>query len=172
MSYVMFGFFPKYGGWPMKVIETCQHFYEKYNRYPNFIRMNDKTMDALFDENEKAALEPYSKEHAVRDTSGKILLPIYPEDEVLEEDWSNIFDADDSEELEEDDEDCIRPLEFGVNDDCTVSFITNKFELDFLEGDNLPDDYFIVQFGDDPDGGGEDFEEETEEVPLEIKSVA
>ncbi|MCR5312518.1 MAG: hypothetical protein K6E54_02510, partial [Bacteroidaceae bacterium] len=65
MSYVMFGYFPKYGGWPMTVIETCQRFYEKYNRYPNFIRMKEKTMDALFDENEKAFNEPESEEHVV-----------------------------------------------------------------------------------------------------------
>ena len=74
MSFMMFGYFPKYGGWPMIVIETCQRFYEKYNRYPNFIRMKEKTMDALFDENEKAALDPYSEEHAVRDTNGKLLM--------------------------------------------------------------------------------------------------
>ena len=187
MSYVMFGFFPKYGGWPMTIIETCQRFYEKYNRYPNFIRMKEKTMDALFDENEKAALDPSSEEHTVRDTNGNLLIPIHRDDDTEEE--IDSFNDDNSEEIsssyenedfesiideepEENDEDCIRPVEFGVNDDCTVSFITNKFELMFLEGDDLPDNYFIVQFGDGPDDGGEDLEEETEDVSLEIKSVA
>ena len=36
---------------------------------------------------------------------------------------------------------------------------TNKF----LEGEDLPDDYFIVQFGDGPEDGGEDFEEDEAE---------
>lgn len=188
MSYVMFGYFPKYGGWPMTVIETCQRFYEKYNRYPNFIRMKEKTMDALFDENEKAFNEPESEEHVVTDTNGNLLKLIHSDDEdsfenVYEDEEINEFvesiessyENEDIESIIEDDsedDECICPIYFGANDDCTVSFATNKFELKFLEGEDLPDDYFIVQFGDGPDDGGEDFEEETEEVPLEIKSVA
>ena len=68
--------------------------------------------------------------------------------------------------------DCIYPMYFGGNDDCTVSFITNKFELKFLEGDDLPDDYFIVQFGEGPTDGGEDFDVETENIVLELRKVA
>ena len=181
MSYVMFGFFPKYGGWPMTVIETCQRFYEKYNRYPNFIRMKEKTMDALFDENEKASLDPYSEEHAVQDTNGNLLLAIHSDDDTEEEidsfncddsdDFYSSYENEDFESIIEDDiedDECIRPTFFGPNDDCTVSFVTNKFELKFLEGDDLPDNYFIVQFGDGPDDGGEDFEEE-ESVPEQKK---
>ena len=188
MSYVMFGYFPKYGGWPMTVIDVCKRFHAKYNRYPNFIRMKEKTMNALFDENEKAFNDPESEEHAVTDTNGNLLMLIHSDDEdsfeeFYEEEEVNEFvesiessyENEDIESIIEDDfedDECIRPTYFGPNDDCTVSFATNKFELKFLEGEELPDDYFIVQFGDGPDDGGEDFEEETEEVPLEIKSVA
>ena len=76
-------------------------------------------------------------------------------------------------EENEDEEESVYPIQFGTNDDCTVSFITNKYELKFLEGNNLPDDYYIVQFGDGPDDGGEDFEEEeTDELPQKLKLAA
>ena len=179
MSFVMFDNFIKYGGWQMKIIETCQRFYEKYNRFPNYIRMKEKTMDALFDEDEQAFLDPYSEEHAVRDLKGELLIPLqiteddsYKEpEELADSDKNFINDYIETHTPEEKDiiieeDDVIYPMEFGVNDDGTVSFITNKFELVFLEGEELPEDYYIVQFGEGPDDGGEDFEEEdSEELP-------
>lgn len=203
MAFVMNGIFNKYGGWQMVLIETCQKFFEKYNRYPNFIRMNEKTMDALFDENEKAFLDPYSEEHAVRDSNGEILIPLnvtdennyegpenlhekhkefiddyvetHSPDEVYES-WMNYDDvSDETEENEfiiEETEETIYPIQFGPNDDGTVSFITNKFELKFLEGEDLPEDYYIVQFGDGPDDGGEDFEEEESDELPQIQILA
>lgn len=189
MSFVMSGVFQKYGGWQLNIIQTCQRFYEKYKKYPNYIRMTDKTMDALFEENEKAFLDPYSEEHAVYDSKGEFLLPLKVDDEnnsytkpqqltekdgtLLEGYVENHIPSEDEEEwksfsdeyFENDSDDTIYPLEFGINDDCTVSFLTNKFELFFLEGNGLPDDYYIVQFGDGPHDGGEDDDEIETEVP-------
>lgn len=219
MSFTMIGCFQKYGGWPMKVIDTCQKFYNQFGRYPKYIQMNDKTLESLFEEANEAFLDPYSEEHAVRDSNGELLLPLekkgeeyetsknllpsdkefldkYLEEQKAEEEeesqdygiegekftayieenedddsWedygSEIEDIfDDFEDFDEEDDDTIYPKEFGPNDDCTVSFVTNKFELIFLEGNELGDDYYVVRFGDGPSGGGEDFEEE--EI-LEIK---
>lgn len=177
MNYVMFGYFQKYGGWPMTVIDVCKRFYEKYNFYPNYIRMKEKTMDSLFDENEKAFKNPESEEHAVTDSDGNILIPVCKEEDVTCEEFiESLFEENEEfgiimdDDFEEDD--CIYPIFFGGNDDCTVSFITNKFELKFLEGGDLPDDYFIVQFGDGPTDGGEEFDVETENIVLELKKVA
>ena len=77
MSFVLFGNFNGYCGWHTKIIDVCQNFYEKYDRYPNFIRMKEKTMDALFDESDKEFEDPYSEEHAVRDSEGNILIPLH-----------------------------------------------------------------------------------------------
>lgn len=180
MSFVMFGTFNKYGGWQMKVIETCQRFYEKFDRYPNYIRMKEKTMDALFEEADKAYQDPYSEEHAVRDSKGNLMLPVqmknesgfesdeWDEDYDSWEDYGEYSDEDFSDTMEEipEEEDVIYPVRFSPNEDCTVSFVTNKFELKFLEGEDLPEDYYIVQFGEGPEDGGEDFEEEeAEELP-------
>lgn len=177
MNFVMFGCFQKYGGWPMTVIDVCKRFYEKYKFYPNYIRMKEKTMDALFEENEKAYDNPEAEEHIVTDSAGNILIPVCREDDVSKEEFiESLFDDEGDfgiimdDEFEEDD--CIYPMYFGGNDDCTVSFITNKFELMFLEGDDLPDDYFIVQFGEGPTDGGEDFDVETENIVLELRKVA
>lgn len=202
MSFVMFGNFQKYCGWQMNVVETCQKFYKKYERYPTYIRMSDKTLDALFDEDEKAFQDPYSKEHAVYDSNGEILLPLainqdysyskpgcltqehsilldnYSASHPLSEDdelWQNYEDDSEQQDdaVEQDDSDSIYPIEFGVNEDRTVSFITNKFELLFMEGNGMPDDYYIVQLGDGPDDGGEDFDEsETEETAGKLRLVA
>ena len=172
MSFVMFDNFSKYGGWQMKIIETCQRFYEKYDRFPTYIRMKEKTMDALFNEDEQAFLDPYSEEHAVRDSNGELLIPLQvteensykgpeeltPADKNFINDYIKIHTPEEKEIIMEED-DVIYPMEFGVNDDGTVSFITNKFELVFLQGEELPENYYIVQFGDGPDDGGEDYED-------------
>lgn len=156
----------------MKIIETCQRFYEKYDRFPTYIRMKEKTMDALFNEDEQAFLNPYSEEHAVRDSNGEPLIPLQvteensykgpeeltPADKNFINDYIKIHTPEEKEIIMEED-DVIYPMEFGVNDDGTVSFITNKFELVFLEGEELPENYYIVQFGDSPDDGGEDYED-------------
>ena len=184
MSFVLFGNFNGYGGWQAKIIDVCQNFFEKYDRYPNFIRMKEKTMDALFDEADKEFEDPYSEEHAVRDSEGNILIPLHidsetrnlgrpenlPEsdieyfDDYIEEYNNSDYETRENDDIiDDDDNETIYPKFFGPNDDGTVSFITNKFELKFLEGEDLPDDYFIVQFGDGPEDGGEDFEENESE---------
>lgn len=191
MSFTMIGYFQKYGGWQMNVINTCQKFYNQFGRYPNYIQMNDKTLDFLFDEDKEAFLDPYSEEHAVRDSRGTLLLPLEKNEDQTYEIPKNISCSDkeflenyleqnkniDEEETEFDfgieEEEDIYPQIFGVNDDYTVSFVTNKFELMFLEGNELEDDYYIVHFGSGPSGGGEEFEEEEiEEIKQNILLVA
>lgn len=203
MAFFMYGNFEKFGGWQMVLIKTCQEFYEKYERYPNYIRMKEKTMDALFDENEKAFLNPYSEEHAIRDSNGKILIPLNVTDENKPDGLDDLTESDRffiddyagthcpdevydswmnyesiSLETEEDVffegeiEEAIYPIQFGVNDDGIVSFITNKFELKFLEGEDLPENYYIVQFGDGPEDGGEDYEEDDSDEQSQIHELA
>lgn len=183
MPFVMFDSFINYGGWQMKVIDTCQKFFEKYERYPDFIRMKEKTMDKLFDECEAAYKDPYSEKHILRDAAGAVLIPLGATDDDDDfsyyEDWSE--DLEDSIEekdlpcdfeyndIEDNNDECIYPVRFGPNPDETLSFITNKFELKFLEGEDLPEDYYIVQFGDGPDDGGEDIEEDICESVNQVK---
>ena len=191
MAYVMFGNFASYPGWQTKIITLCKAFYEKYDVYPDFIRMKEKTMDALFDESELAFENPYSEEHCVRDSKGNLLIPVQMEnnddihkpENLLEADdssvdeyfyddfWEDYESFDDNDDFEKDE---IYPVQFGANDEGIVSFITNKFELKFLEGEDLPDDYFIIQYGDGPgDDDGEDLEDEEDtEQSLKINLVA
>lgn len=164
MAFVLFGSFNGYSGWENKIIEVCTTFFEKYQRFPNYIRMKETTMEFLFEELDLETENP--EEHAVKDSNGNLLLPVQIKDD---DSWDDVK-IDDYESQSEND--VIYPVMFGLNDDSTVSFVTNKFELKFLEGEDLPEDYFIVQFGDDPDGGGEDYEEETYQVNLQLKLLA
>lgn len=168
MSFFLYDNFDKYDDWDAKLVDTCQKFYDKFERYPNYVRMNEKTLDALFNE----------VENAVKKTKGHVIVP---EGRIVEcqmpeeEDYGEVpvDDYMEIDEFEEDEDfwgdvdlsgDNIYPKSFGVNDDCTVSFVTNKFELKFLDGEKLPEKCFIIQFGSGPDDGGEDFECETEET--------
>lgn len=164
MAFALFGSFNGYSGWENKIIEVCTTFFEKYQRFPNYIRMTETTMESLFEELDLETENP--EEHAVKDNDGNTLLPVQMRDG---DSWDDI-EMENYESQSEND--VIFPVMFGPNDDSTVSFVTNKFELKFLEGEDLPEDYFIVQFGDDPDGGGEDYEEETYQVNLQLKLLA
>ena len=193
MSFVLSGSFDGYCGWQTKIIDVCQNFYKKYDRYPNFIRMRERSMDALFDEADKEFEDPYSEEHAVRDIEGKILIPLriesetrnlerpdnLPESDIeyfdnyIEEYNNSDYETREKNDIMEDGEnDVIYPKSFGPNDDGTVSFITNKFELKFLEGEDLPEASFVVQFGNGPEDGGEDFDEEETEPAQGIVLLA
>lgn len=215
MSFSMYGCFTRYGNWEMNIINTCQRFYEKYDRYPTCILVKQITADKLFEEMRLASLDPYSEEHAVYDSNGVLLLPLdvkedgnyelpdsikqedrkfleavaqkhnseledddswmdYETDDDSQADDAGDYDSYTSEEDtgETEETETIIPMEFGLNDDETVSFKTNKFELFFLVEESLPEDYYIVQYGDGPYDGGEDDEEsEVEETPL-LKQLA
>lgn len=173
MAFFIFGSFNGYHGWQLQIIRTCQKFHEQYGRYPTYIRMKEKTLDALFDENELAFADPYSEEHAVYDSAGNLLLPIQVIDENTPDELPDeASEAQEMDETQETDDDVIYPMLLGTNSDGYMSFQTNKFELLFLEGEDLPEGYFIVQFGDGPDDGGEEFDEDVAEATKEEKRLA
>ena len=43
MSFFLYDNFDKYDDWDAKLVDTCQKFYDKFERYPNYVRMNEKT---------------------------------------------------------------------------------------------------------------------------------
>ena len=136
--------------WEDDIIEVCLEFYEKYQRFPNAIRMKEKLLDEIFEIMEK-------RKQGELETEGFI---------CVEADEENLVEIEFN-----DDEECY-PLYFGPNDDCTVSFVTNKFELKFLEGEDQTENCFEVRFGDLPDfDGGEDIFEEDNEFNYVLKAA-
>lgn len=163
-AFVMISSFETYTGWQMKVMDVCQKFYEQYDCYPNFIRMKETTLNELFDECDREYENPDSEEHAVCDSKGNVLIPIQID---------GIEPVDDNDTFYDEDDDTVYPIEFGPQADMTLSFITNKYELKFLEGEELPDGYFVVQLGEGPDDGGEDAaEQKNDDCKLILKRVA
>lgn len=131
MAKVMFGSFNGYSDWQSQIMQVCHSFHAKYNCYPKFIRMREKTLQALLAQEEQSSVLSKHDQTIIR--------------HYLE----SIFDYGDEDDF------LPYPVSFGPNDDGTVSFETNKYELYFLEGEDLFDDYFVVQNDGDPDDGEE-----------------
>lgn len=161
--------------WQHQVIEAGIKFFEKYKVQPQFIRIKDPTMDVLLDEAEKNYMNPLNSEHSVLDSDGEEIVPVrrdvYDPDskfapaegftvgrDAVEDDYED-DDDDEDWEFDTDPDSPVTLRSFGFTEDGRISFTTSKYILYFLDGEDLEDNEFALNFGDDPDSEEEEIED-------------
>jgi hypothetical protein len=163
--------------WQHQIIEAGKKFYEKYNVQPEFIRIKDETLDLLFEEAEKNFFNPLNSEHSILNQEGVEIVPsrrdaFDPNSEARSaegfttgrEDFEDnqdefsirVYSMDDGEDDDEIEFDTnpFSPVileSFGFEEDGRISLGTSKYKLYFLEGDDLTEDSFALNYGDNPD---------------------
>lgn len=169
--------------WQHQVIEAGIKFFEKYKVQPQFIRIKEPTIDVLLDEAEKNYTNPLSSEHSVLDSDGEEIIPlrrdVYDpdskfapaegftvgrdavENEFEEDEYDDspihVYSLDEEElEFDTDSNSPVKLRSFGFTEDGRISFTTSKYILYFLDGEDLDDNEFALNYGDNPDSEEDD----------------
>lgn len=81
---------------------------------------------------------------------------VYPLDDEDESDTDSDFDDEDELDFDTDPDAPVYLRSFGFTDDGRISFTTSKYRIFFLEGEDLSEDAFALNYGDDPDSEDEE----------------
>ncbi len=153
--------------WQHQIIEAGNKFLEKHNVHPQFIRIKEPTLDILLDETEKNYMNPLNSAHSILDSEGEEIVPIRKDisdpdskyapaegftvgRDVVENEYEEEID-DDVMEFDTDPDTPVSLKSFGFTEDGRISFTTSKYMLYFLDGEDLDDNEFALNYGDDPD---------------------
>lgn len=82
---------------------------------------------------------------------------VYPLDD--EDDNDEIDYEDDELDFDTDPDSLVTLRSFGFTDDGRISFTTSKYRIFFLEGEDLSENDFALNYGEDPDSDDEEIED-------------